>query len=171
MTTPGTAGRRSGTATCGTRLSVSQRPTLFGLLALSEETRAEGRTDGARQFAGELVQLGVDVIVSNGLAGSLAAKAATSTMPIIFVGVGDPVVGGFVPNLAQPGGNVTGVTNIPDYACFAKHLALLVEAMPGVTRVALLLYALDPFRAGKIPPVETAARALGIHLHLVDVEP
>jgi putative tryptophan/tyrosine transport system substrate-binding protein len=102
---------------------------------------AEGRTEVARQFAGELVQLGVDVIVSHGLAGSLAAKAATTTIPIIFGGVGDPVVGGLVPSLARPGGNATGVTNVPDHAFFATHLALLTEAVPGVTRVALLLYA------------------------------
>ena len=62
------------------------------------------------------------------------------------------------------------MTNIPDHALFAKHLALLLEAVPGVTRVALLLYMLDPFRANKIPPVETAARAVGVHLQLVDVE-
>src|SRR5262245_17080146 len=60
---------------------------------------AEGRTDWAHQFARELVQLGVDAIVSAGLVGSHAAKAASSTIPIILVGGGDPVVGGLVPNL------------------------------------------------------------------------
>src|SRR5262245_61900965 len=89
----------------------------------------------------------VAVIVSAGLVGSQAAKAASSTIPIILVGGGDPVAGGLVSNLAQPGGNIKGVTNIPDHAFFAKHLALLLEAVPGVTRVALLLYILDPFRA------------------------
>jgi putative tryptophan/tyrosine transport system substrate-binding protein len=131
---------------------------------------AEGRTQVAHQLAGELVQLRVDVIVSHGLAGSLAAKAATPTIPILFGGVGDPVAGGLVPSLARPGGNATGVTNLLDDAFFATHLALLLEAAPGVTRVALLLYAQDPFRAHKIPPVETAARAVGVHLQLVDVE-
>jgi putative ABC transport system substrate-binding protein len=72
---------------------------------------AEGRTDRARQLADELVQLEVDVIVSAGLAGSLAAKAATSTIPIIFVSIGDPVLAGVVSSLARPGGNVTGVTH------------------------------------------------------------
>jgi putative ABC transport system substrate-binding protein len=131
---------------------------------------AEGRTDRAHQFADELVQLGVDVIVSAGLAGSLAAKAATSTIPIIFVGIGDPVVAGVVPSLAQPGGNVTGVTNIPDHTFLGKHLELLREAVPGFTRAALLLYALDPFNARRIPPVETAAKSLGVHLYSVHVE-
>ena len=130
---------------------------------------AEGQTEWARQFAEELVQLGVDVLVVDGLAGAHAAKAATQTIPIIFGAVGDPVEGKLVPSLIQPGGNLTGVTNIPDQAFYATHLALLREAVPDLTRVALLLYADDPFRANKIPPVELAATAVGIDLHPVDV--
>jgi ABC-type uncharacterized transport system substrate-binding protein len=130
---------------------------------------AEGRTDLARQFAEELVQLEVDVLVANGLAGAHAVKAATPTIPIVFTAVGDPVEGGLVPSLIPRSGNLTGVTNIPDHAFFATHLALLREAVPNLTRVALLLYAEDPFRAGRIPPVATAAKAVGIDLHLVDV--
>ena len=130
---------------------------------------AEGRTDLAGQFAEELVRLEVDVIVSIGLAGSHAVKAATQTIPIIFTAVGDPVEGKLVPSLTQLSGNLTGVTNIPDPAFYATHLALLREAVPDLTRVALLLYADDPFRAGRIPPVDTAAKAVGIDLHLVDV--
>ena len=130
---------------------------------------AEGRTDWPRQFAEELVQLEVDVIISDGLAGSHAVKVATQTIPIIFTGVGDPVAGDLVPSLTQLSGNLTGVTNIPDHAFFATHLALLREAVPDLTRVALLLYADDPFRTNKLPPVELAAKAVGIDLHLVDV--
>ena len=165
--------------TGGSRLSYSQPNFLRGLHRLGYVEGqtisitwrcAEGHTEVARQFAGELVELGVDIIVSSGLAGSLAAKAATSTTPIIFVGIGDAVVAGVVPSLARPGGNVTGVTNIPDHAFLATHLELLREAVPGITRMALLLYALDPFNARRIPPVETAARTLGVHLHLVEVD-
>jgi ABC-type uncharacterized transport system substrate-binding protein len=130
---------------------------------------AEGRTDLARQFAEELVRLEVDVIVSNGLAGSQAVKAATQSIPIIFAAVGDPVEGKLVPSLTQLRGNLTGVTNIPDPAFYTTHLALLREAVPDLTRVALLLYADDPFRASRTPPVETAAQAVGIDLQLVDV--
>ena len=124
----------------------------------------------ARQFAEELVQRRVDVIVSYGLAGSLAAKAATRTIPIIFIGVGDPVAPGLVPNLAHPGGNVTGVTNIAGPEFVAKHLELLREVVPDVTHVALLLSAGDPFNAYRITPVETAARAVGITLHRVEAD-
>jgi putative tryptophan/tyrosine transport system substrate-binding protein len=72
---------------------------------------AEGTADKAHQFAGELVQLGVEVIVSQGRVGTLALKAATSTIPIVFSGGGDPVPE-IVPNLARPGGNITGAANI-----------------------------------------------------------
>jgi putative ABC transport system substrate-binding protein len=164
--------------TGGQRMSFSNPSFLQGLQELGyvegrniiiEWRCAEGRTDWARQLARELVQREVDVIVSSGRAGSLAATHATSTIPIIFVGIGDPVPE-LVPSLARPGGNVTGVTNIPDAAFFAKHLELLREAVPGVTRVALLLVARDPFNADRIQPVETAARAVGVDLLLVEVE-
>jgi putative ABC transport system substrate-binding protein len=123
----------------------------------------------ARQLAEELVRLEVDVLVSSGLAGTHAAKAATQTIPILFTAVGDPVAGGLVPSLTELSGNLTGVTNIPDQTFFATHLALLWEAVPHLTRVALLLYADDPFRAGRIPPVDTVARAIGVDLQLVEV--
>jgi len=130
---------------------------------------AEGKDERARQFAGELVQLGVDLIVCSSRVGSLAAKAATSTLPIIFFAGGDPVPA-LVASLARPGANVTGATNIVGWEFFAKHLQLLMEAVPGVTRVALLLSAGDPFNAERMTPVETAARAVGVHLHPVEVE-
>ena len=130
---------------------------------------AEGRADLARQFADELVQLQVDILVSNFRAATLAVKAATSTIPIVFFGGGDPVPE-FVPNLTRPGGNVTGVSNLPSWEFFAKHLDLLMEAVPGVTRVALLLVTRDPFNAERVQPVETAARARGVQLHRVEVE-
>jgi putative ABC transport system substrate-binding protein len=129
---------------------------------------AEGQADRIRQFAGELVQLGVDVLVSDGRAGTLALKAATKTIPIVFRSNGDPVPE-IVPNLAHPGGNVTGVTNIAGQAFFAKPLELLLEAVPRVTRVALLLVAGDPFNADRTTPVETAARAVGVQVHRVEV--
>jgi len=130
---------------------------------------AEGKTEQVHQFAHELVQLKLDVVVSDARAGTLALKDATHTIPIVFQGGGDPVPA-IVPNLARPGGNVTGVANISGWEFFAKHLQLLMEAVPSVTRVALLLVAGDPFNADRTTPVETAARAVGVQLHLVEVE-
>ena len=165
-------------ATAGQRLSCSSPGFLRALHELGYvEGRnilivwrcAEGKTDQLHQFAGELVQRGVDVVVSGGRAGTVALKDATSTIPIVFWGGGDPVPE-IVPNLARPGGNVTGAANIPGWGFFAKHLELLLEAVPSVTRVALLLVARDPFNAERTQPVETAARARGVHLHLAEVE-
>jgi putative ABC transport system substrate-binding protein len=129
---------------------------------------AELNDERARQFANELVQRGVEVIVSANRVGTLATKAATTTIPIIFVSGGDPVPE-FVPSLARPGGNVTGVTNLPGSDFFAKHLELLMTAAPGITRVALLLRAGGPFHTEMMTPVERATRAVGVSLYPVEV--
>jgi putative ABC transport system substrate-binding protein len=129
---------------------------------------AELNDERARQFARELVQLGVDVIVADTRMAALHTKAATTTIPIVFIAGGDPVPE-LVPSLARPGGNVTGVSNLPDWDFFAKHLELLKTAVPGVTRVALLLSTGDAYNAERITPVERAARAVGVHLHPVEV--
>jgi putative ABC transport system substrate-binding protein len=129
---------------------------------------AELNDERAHQFAGELVQLGVDVIVTTGRMAARAAKTATTTIPIVFMAGGDPVPE-LVPSLARPGGNVTGVSYLPGWDFFATHLEQLMAAVPGVTRVALLLSAGDAYNAVRITPVERAARARGVHLHPVEV--
>jgi putative tryptophan/tyrosine transport system substrate-binding protein len=131
---------------------------------LMEWRCAELNDERARRFARELVQLDVDVIVADNRLAALSAKAATTTIPIVFIAGGDPVPE-LVPSLARPGGNLTGVTNLTGWDFFAKHLELLMAASPGITRVALLLSAGDAYRAERITPVEKAARAVGIHLH------
>ena len=163
--------------TAGQRLPCSESGFLQ---ALHELGYVEGQTimiawrcpgekpEQVHQFAQELVQLGVDVLVSHSRAGTLALKAMTHTIPIVFQGGGDPVPE-IVPNLAHPGGNVTGVTNIAGNEFFAKQLELLREAMPGMTRVALLLVAGDPFNADRTTPVETAARVMGVQVRRVEV--
>jgi putative tryptophan/tyrosine transport system substrate-binding protein len=164
--------------TTGERLSCSSPNFLQGLQELGymegrtiriEWRGAEGSTERADQFARELVQLEVDVLVTAQRAAALAAKHATSTIPIICLCGGDPVPEP-VPSLTRPGGNLTGVANIAGWEFFAKHLQLLMEAVPGVTRVALLLSAGDPFNTSRIQPVETAARTTGVHLHVVEAE-
>src|SRR5262245_40779938 len=121
---------------------------------------AELNDEWARQFARELVQLRVDVIVANTRLAALATKAATTTIPIVFIIGGDPVPE-LVPSRARPGGNLTGVTNITSDAFFAKHLELLMAVVPGLTRVALLLAAADVYNTVRITPVERAAQAMG----------
>ena len=99
---------------------------------------AEGKFDRLPDLAAELVRLKVDILVTAGTPGALAAKQATTTKPIVMVGIGDAVGTGVVASLARPGGNITGSTDsIPDL--MAKLLELLKEIMPRTRRVAVLV--------------------------------
>ena len=104
---------------------------------------AEGRFERLPDLAAELVQLKVDVIVANVTQASLAAKHATSTIPIVMVGVGDPLGSGLVDNLARPGGNVTGPSSMLAEAS-VKQLALLKETVPNASPVAVLRNPANP---------------------------
>ncbi|HEV8693987.1 MAG TPA: ABC transporter substrate-binding protein, partial [Lysobacter sp.] len=133
---------------------------------------AEGKIERFPALAAELVALKVDVIVAE--AGSTlaarVAKQATKTLPIVFVGVGDPVGSGLVTSLARPGGNVTGLSNIAA-ELVGKRLELLTQAVPGVSRVAVLRL---PGALGErtekemLKGADVAARALGVRLQFVE---
>ena len=113
--------------------------------------------------AAALVRLDVDVIVVHGAAAALAAKRATSTIPVVFVLVADPVGDGLVASLAHPGGNLTGLTTLSRELA-GKRLQLLVEAIPKVSRVALVYSPADPSPAGGISEYQAAAATLGLTL-------
>jgi putative ABC transport system substrate-binding protein len=100
--------------------------------------RAAGRNDQLPALAAELAGERPDAIVAFGTPASFAARAATTTIPIVFVSVGDPVGVGLVPSLARPGGNITGISGLT-LALTAKRLELLRELIPGMRNVALLL--------------------------------
>jgi putative ABC transport system substrate-binding protein len=135
---------------------------------------ADGTPARARELAVELVQLGVDVFVAEAADGPLAAMQATRTIPIVFAIVADPVAMGLVASLARPGGNVTGVAYQVGLEFHTKRLQLLLEAVPGVTRVAALQHGAFvralPARARQQQAVEEAARSLGVHLQMVEVD-
>jgi putative tryptophan/tyrosine transport system substrate-binding protein len=135
---------------------------------------ADGMVERQRALAVELVQLPVDVFVAASVDGPLAAMQATRTIPIVFVAVPEPVAMGLVTSLAQPGGNVTGVTNQVGLEFHSKRLQLLLEAVPGVTRVAALqqgaMVRAVPARAHIQQAAEEAARRLGVHLQFVEVD-
>src|SRR5712691_3994898 len=120
-------------------------------------------------LAADLVRLPVDCIVAGTTAATWAAKHATSTIPIVMPVSGDPVGVGLVASLARPGGNVTGLSSLsPELN--GKRLELLTEAVPGLTRVALLLDAGDPRRHSQRHDHEAAARVLGVHLQPLEVQ-
>ena len=103
-----------------------------------EVRSAAGRVEQLPELAAELARLRVDVIIAAGTAGTRAAKSATATIPIVMVAAGDPVKAGFVPSMARPGGNITGLTSDVTPETWSKRLQLLAEVAPGATRIALL---------------------------------
>jgi putative ABC transport system substrate-binding protein len=121
-----------------------------------------------RELATELVRLPVDVIVAGSAPAARAAQQATTTLPIVIITLTDPVSAGFVSNLVQPGGNITGVSG-PGAAFIGKQFELLKDALPGLTRVAVLLHSAHPMASPTVRELERAARALGVQLHLLDV--
>jgi putative ABC transport system substrate-binding protein len=135
-----------------------------------ENRDAEGKPERLPALAAELVLLKVDVIVANPTVAALAAKQATSTLPIVFTVAADPVTSGLVTSLARPGGNVTGLSNLaPELV--GKGLELIKQAVPGVSRVAVLWQpGFLPERTAKdmLKEAEVAARALGVRLQFVE---
>jgi putative ABC transport system substrate-binding protein len=124
---------------------------------------AEGRTERFAEIAAEFVRNNVSIILTHNTLPTLAAKQATSTIPIVFATAGDPVETGIVSSLARPGGNITGLSSqAPDLA--GKKLELLRLAVPGLRRLATLADIGDPYSAIDISKVNDAARVLGIEV-------
>jgi putative tryptophan/tyrosine transport system substrate-binding protein len=119
---------------------------------------ADGHRDRLPALAADLVRLKVDIIIVAGTPAIRAAKAATNMLPIVFVYLADPVTAGFVPSLAHPGENITGVASEFE-ALITKQLQLLKEAVPNVSQVALLHPGTTPSILGA---AQTAARSLGL---------
>jgi putative ABC transport system substrate-binding protein len=126
---------------------------------------AEGQYDRLASLAADLVQRRVSVIVVNGPA-AMAAKAATTTIPIVFVVGFDPVKLGLVASLARPGGNLTGVSLL-NAELASKRLALLHELVPTATIIALLVNPGNPNAESLSQDTQAAARTLGLELHVL----
>jgi ABC-type uncharacterized transport system substrate-binding protein len=128
---------------------------------------ADGRADHLPDMAAELIRIKVDIIVAIANPATAAAQRATRTVPIVMM-ASDPVGSGFVTSLARPGGNITGLS-----AQFAelsgKRLELLREALPTVSRVAVLWDPTEPGRREEVSTIEVAARASGVQLQLLEV--
>jgi putative tryptophan/tyrosine transport system substrate-binding protein len=120
------------------------------------------------ELAAELVRLQVEVIVASGVPAIRAAQHTTRTIPIVMAGTADPVAAGVVASLARPGGNTTGLSFL-SAELPGKRLELLKEAVPQSTRVAVLAKAAGPYESVRWLNLTGAARALGLHLHVVEL--
>ena len=133
-----------------------------------EYRSADGRDDRFPALATELVHLKVDLIVTRGTPATLAAKNATGTIPVIIVGVGDPVAQGIVASLARPGANVTGLAPMVTET-YQKRVQLLRELVPRAVRLAALFNMSNPAIPPQWKEVEMAAGSLGMQAQLLDV--
>lgn len=129
---------------------------------------SEGKAQRFPELANELVDLDVELIVAMSTPAALAAKKATSKIPIVMVYVADPVGTGLVAGLAKPGGNITGVSDMATKLS-AKRLSLLKEVIPSVQRLAVLWNASDPGMVLRFKEIENAAGALGLTLQSLEV--
>ncbi len=128
----------------------------------------EGRVDRFAEIAAEFVRLNVDMIVTSGAPPVIAAKQATSVIPIVFAAAGDPVGNALVASLSRPGGNVTGLS-IQDSDLAGKRLELLRETVPGLGRLAILANVDAPGAVLEMHEVQTAASALGLNVFTLEI--
>jgi putative tryptophan/tyrosine transport system substrate-binding protein len=124
---------------------------------------ADGNADRLPNLAAELVRLPVDVLVATFTPCALAAKQATTTVPIVMAAVADPVGSGLVQSLARPGGNITGFSNMAAEIA-GKNVELLRDMLPSLKRVAVLANPLDPFTRPFLEQVNLAGRTIGIEI-------
>ena len=134
-----------------------------------ERRFAGGSEEQLKKFASELVGLGVDVIVAIASGAVHASKAATTSIPIVFVNAGDPVGQGFVQSLAHPGGNITGSAFDATPDITAKQVQLLARVIPGAKRLAAFWNAKSPFLATYLEVAKTSTTALQITFQSVEM--
>ncbi|MEO6065652.1 MAG: ABC transporter substrate-binding protein [Lysobacterales bacterium] len=135
-----------------------------------EQRSADGDVNALADLARELVRLKADVIVAWQTPAAMAAKQATSSIPIVMAAVGDAVATGLVTSLARPGANVTGNSALVAEV-MGKNVELIRETLPATRRVAVLANAADPFSKPFLSQIELAAPALGIEIIRVMMQP
>jgi putative ABC transport system substrate-binding protein len=125
---------------------------------------AGGDVGRIRAYAGELAELGLELVVANGAANLSAVKQVVRSIPIVFVVVNDPVSQGFIPSLAHPGGNITGFTFV-EYSMFGKSLELLRRVAPAAKSIAFLFSPdTSAYYERFLPALETEARGLSVEV-------
>jgi putative ABC transport system substrate-binding protein len=163
----GLLGTREGPSTPAFRQGLRELGYVEGRNLVITYKWSEGKAERIPVLAAELVSLKVAVIVASGPQAALAAKAATTTIPIVFTVVGDPVRLGLVSSLARPGGNVTGFSSLVPEGFTGKQLELLKEMVPRATRVAILMNPTNPMHRAS-PETVAAAETMGMKLQILE---
>jgi putative tryptophan/tyrosine transport system substrate-binding protein len=130
---------------------------------------AEGRNERLKDFANEFVRRRVSLILASGEPAAVAAKEATATVPVVFVGGSDPVRLGLVGSLSRPGGNITGATLL-NATMAPKRLQLLKELVPSAKLIAVLLNSSSPSTAEQAKELPNAAKALGLKVEILQAD-
>jgi len=140
-----------------------------GRTVVLEVRWAEGRPERFTEIAAEFVRFKVEVIMTYGTAAVIAAKQATSIIPIVFAVANDPIGSGLVASLARPGVNVTGLS-LQSTDIAAKRLELLREVVPGVRRLAMLTNSSNPSNVLESKEIQEAARSLALRVDLPEIQ-
>jgi putative ABC transport system substrate-binding protein len=129
---------------------------------------AGGRADRLPELIAELLRLRIDVLLAGSTPGAVAAKKATTLVPIVFAGVSDPIGPGIVASLSNPGGNITGVTVGVDSRIAGKWVELLKEAVPAVSHIAALSRSAYPLSVAQVQEMQAAALSLNVKLDVLE---
>src|SRR5262249_47022205 len=135
----------------------------------AEKRSAEGRLEQLPSLMAEVIDRKVDVLVTYGVPGGIAAKNATSSVPIVNILLHDPVREGLAASLARPGGNLTGLTTGYAEGYSGKWLELLQEAVPHLSSIAVVMNPNNPWNRALTKDVETLAPSRGLKLHIIEV--
>jgi putative ABC transport system substrate-binding protein len=130
---------------------------------------AEGRSERATEIAADFARMKVDALVTSGTPTTLAAKQATTAIPIVFVSVSDPIASKLVASLARPSGNITGLSN-QTRELAGKRLELLREVVPGLHRLAILVNVGNSAAVLEMRDAQAAARTLGLDVATLEIQ-
>jgi putative ABC transport system substrate-binding protein len=159
-----------GTATDAFRQGLKEAGYVEGKNVIIEMRFAEGRAERLPELVAELLRLKIDVLVAMATPAALAAQKASTTVPVVFASVADPVASGIVASLARPGGNITGTALfVGGSGLGGKWIQLLKEAAPSVSHVAVLWNSANPAGAPLVREMQAAAPTLKVRLSLLEV--